>query len=338
MPGKKDGEATSGQKLLVLYSLLVFSGREFSLTELADTLHCSKQTVLRLLDQMEAGSVKGLIRESRSGRSYYRMQRPARRPMLALSPEALEQLVLCRDFVLHLLPGKMRADMEHALDRAAALLPDGVDAADLLLSRAAVLTKGSIDYTPFQTFLERIRAAMRRKTALSVSYRSVAGGESREYDFAPARLLSFREALYVQGWLVAGKGRMEIAKDAPLSLAVHRLREVTLTRRSFASLTLPALPEDGIFGFSVEEPFRVRVRFTPGAASTYVRERIWSRDQTLETDGAGGTILEFTARSLDEVISWALGFGPQAEILAPEEARTEVRRTVAALAALYPPD
>lgn len=69
MPPKRNSDATAGEKLLALYSLLLFSEREFSLTELAERLRCSKQTVLRLLDQLEAGAWQGSIRETRNGRA-----------------------------------------------------------------------------------------------------------------------------------------------------------------------------------------------------------------------------------------------------------------------------
>ena len=334
MPKKSDPDATTGQKLLLLNSLLLFSNREFSLTELSEKLRCSKQTVLRLLDQLEAGNVRGLIRDIRGGRAYYRVQRPARRPFLALSPEGLEQLALCRDFVLNLLPEEMRSSLEDALHRAGTLLPEGGDADASTAPLATVLTRGAIDYTSFQPILNRLLAAMRRKTVLSLRYRNLKD-EDRAYDFAPARLLRFHDALYVEGWAVTDKGQVERLYDNPMTLAVQRLTEAATTRRSFASLKLPPLPEDGIFGFNAEEAFAASVRFTPGAASAYVRERIWSRDQTLETDEAGRLVLRFTARNMDEVVSWVLSFGPQAEALAPERLREEVARSLEEAAAIY---
>jgi predicted DNA-binding transcriptional regulator YafY len=334
MPRKADPDATTGQKLLVLHSLLQFSNREFSLTELSETLRCSKQTVLRLLDQLETMPGRGLIRETRGGRAYFRMQRPARRPVLALFPEGLELLALCRDFVLNILPAPMRGSLEDALRKAGSLLPEGEDAAAALAPQAATLVRGAIDYTPFQPMLDRLLAAMRRKTVLSLRYRNRLD-EERACDFAPLRLLRFHDALYAEGWMVTEKGSVARIYDHTMTLAVQRLREVTPTRRSFASLDLPSLPEGGGFGFNAEEAFAAVVRFAPGAASLYVRERIWSRDQEVETDEQGRLILRFTARNMDEVRSWVLSFGPQAEALAPERLREEVAAAAAEAAALY---
>ena len=197
-----------------------------------------------------------------------------------------------------------------------------------------MLTRGAIDYTPWQPFIDNLLSAMRRRNILSLRYRNL-NGDERACDCAPVRLLRFHDALYVEGWMVTDKGRVERLHERPMTLAVHRLTEVAPTRRSFSSLKLPPLPEDGFFGFAAEEPFAVSVRFTPGAASTYVRERVWSRDQTLETDEAGWLVLHFTARNMDEVVSWVLSFGPQVEALAPERLRDEVVKAAAEVAAIY---
>jgi len=334
MPKKIDSDATAGQKLLILHSLLVFGNREYSLTELAEKLRCSKQTVLRLLAQLESRPERGLIKETRRGRDYYRMQRPARRPQMALSPEGLAQLALCRDFVLNLLPDEMRSSLDEALQKAGTLLPEGEGANAFLAPQAATLARGAIDYTPYQSILKQLLAAIRRKSVLVLCYRNLQGKENA-YDYAPVRLLRFHDTLYVQGWRVTDKGLVVLMYDDPMTLAVHRLIEAIPTRRFFTSLNLPSLPEDDSFGFAVEKPFAASVRFSPGAASTYVRERIWSPDQRMETDEAGWLVLHFTARNMDELWSWILSFGQQAEALAPEELRKYVADATAQAAALY---
>lgn len=50
MPAKLDQDARPDEKLLKLYSLLLFTGKEYSLTELKDKLMCSKQTIGRLVE------------------------------------------------------------------------------------------------------------------------------------------------------------------------------------------------------------------------------------------------------------------------------------------------
>lgn len=124
MPAKRNGDASSGEKLLALYSLLLFRQREFSLTKLAERLRCFRQTVLRLLDQLEAGSYRGPIHELRGGRAYCHLPRPPKRALTLISPEALERLVLCREFVRHLLPDGAKPLRDDSLQRSAALRAD----------------------------------------------------------------------------------------------------------------------------------------------------------------------------------------------------------------------
>ena len=68
MPAKAS-DKTPGEKLLALYTLLLMQdGRAISLTSLADALHCSKQTILRLLSQLEASGYGKLAEPERRGK------------------------------------------------------------------------------------------------------------------------------------------------------------------------------------------------------------------------------------------------------------------------------
>ncbi|MBQ7585529.1 MAG: HTH domain-containing protein, partial [Desulfovibrionaceae bacterium] len=56
MPYKKS-ESKPGEKLLTLYTLLLVEYPNLiSLGELAQKLNCSKQTILRLIDQLESSN------------------------------------------------------------------------------------------------------------------------------------------------------------------------------------------------------------------------------------------------------------------------------------------
>ena len=52
MAEKIDINRSYGEKLISLFVRLLFSGESYSLTELSQMLGCSKQTVLRLLDDI----------------------------------------------------------------------------------------------------------------------------------------------------------------------------------------------------------------------------------------------------------------------------------------------
>ena len=99
-----------------------------------------------------------------------------------------------------------------------------------------------------------------------------------------------------------------------VSLAVHRIQDVCLTDH-FSTVAVPE-PSPGMFGLPWHEPRHFRIRFAPGRAADYVRERIWADEQRLEDLPDGGVLLEITTCSEPELLAWVRSFGDSAELLA----------------------
>ena len=332
--GKKwNQDAKPAAKLLSLYTLLLFSGREASLGELSRELNCSNQAVMRLLDQLEASRFGKLLRARRGREAVYRLDRPGRLPRISLNAEGLQQLALCRDFMLHLLPESMRKKADAALQQASAYLPEE-EAPDALIPVGESFAKGRIDYAPFQEMLQAVMTGIRQHRVCRVHYRSSIHGETKAFEFAPKRLVSYHETIYILGWIVSEKGTVTPLHEDSTTLALQRMRKVLVTRRSAARI--PDVKEEcrGAFGLIEESPFPVRVRFSP-AAATYVAERQWSEGQKITVHRNGSVTLGMTARSSAEVISWVLSFAGTAELLSPKWLREELARHVMTLAARY---
>ncbi len=73
MPPKRDPYRSYGQKLITLFTKLLFTGRRYSLIELCESMDCSKQTVMRLIEDINMSyGVK--VEESFIGRrKYYKL-------------------------------------------------------------------------------------------------------------------------------------------------------------------------------------------------------------------------------------------------------------------------
>lgn len=324
MPPKQDQDSKPAEKQLKLYTMLLFSGHEMSLTELAKELSCSKQTVGRMLDQLEYSKFGKLLRTMHGREAYYSLDRPKKLPQLSLDSEGLRQLALCRAFLLHLLPQSMQDNMKKALREASAYLPEDADTGiDEMESVGQAFTKGLIDYSPFQDMLREIIEAIRHRKVCVIEYRPSIHVSERRYFFAPQKLVAYREALYVRGWMVTDKGRAALRHEAPANLAVHRMVKVEVTRRGTEHLPQNTDCGDGCFGLMNGDPFHVRVRFVPSAA-TYVFERHWSDDQSIDLSEDGSLTLTMTARSRAEVVAWVLSFADTAEVLEPAWLRDEI--------------
>ncbi|MDO4768058.1 MAG: WYL domain-containing protein [Pseudomonadota bacterium] len=330
--GKKwNPDVKPAEKLLALYSMMLFTGRELSLSNLSQELNCSKQAVARLVDQLEASRFGKLLRAKRGREVVFQLDRPKHLPKVSLNAEGLYQLALCRDFILHLLPESMRKTVDATLQQANAFLSEGDSSGE---SFGKAFAKGRIDYTPFQAILQTLIRAIRGHKVCSVRYKSGLHAEAKAFDYAPKRLVAFHEAMFLSGWIVTERGVPLAKYEAPTTLAVHRLRQVTLTRRDAMALPEPAEENAGAFGLMECEPFIARIRFDKSAA-TYVAEREWGTDQRVTRHRNGDITLALTARSPDEIVSWVLGFGGKAEVCSPKWLREEIVENIRKMQLCY---
>jgi predicted DNA-binding transcriptional regulator YafY len=333
---KKDPDATPGEKVIALYTLLLFHARELSLSELACSLNCSKQTVCRLLDRLEASHYGKLLRFKRGREATYCLARPSSRPQISLDAEGLYQLALCRDFMRHLLPEQMKKNVETVLLQASAYVPEqgneDENISGFLDSAGHSYVKGRIDYTSFHGIWQTLIKALQTRKICKVSYQSSPKGETRTFGYAPKLMAAYHETIRFSGWLVTEEGAA--AYDRPTVLLLHRMRKAVLTRQSAEHLPAPQEEHGGAFGLIAAEPFSVTVRFSPFSAP-YAAEREWSADQTVVWNEDGGVVLTLTARSGAEVVSWLLGFGNEAELLSPQWLREEITQKIRALAEMY---
>lgn len=313
--------------------MLLFSGREVSLGELARQMSCSKQTIMRDMEKLEAAKFGKLLCEKKGRESVYRLERPAKLPRLALDAEGLQQLALCRAFLMHLLPKEMQDRTEKTLQQASAYLQNG-KGHGCAESVGTSASKGAIDYTSFGSMLDTFITLIHEQQVCRVCYRSPTRGEDKTYCFAPKKLIAYHEAFYVRGWVVSDKGRVEREYDQPTDLAVHRLIRVVPTRRGSGHLPAVDGDGDGAFGLMEGESFRVKVRFS-AASAAYAAERTWSDGQTIVHHRDGSITLTMAVRSDVEVISWVLSFGSTAELLSPGWLRNRLADEVKKMATNY---
>ncbi len=318
MPAKQDPYASPVQKAVSLYSLLLFTGKRYFLSELAAELDCSKQTVLRMMEQLERGMGISLEKGKDVNRRWFKVKTPRTKPQVALDPDDISKLLLCRDLVRHLLPRPIFKKLDEVVAKATVLLPDMEKRSTALDCVAGIMVKGGIDYTPFTACIETIMSAIPRKKVCEVRYKSFNADAAKIHYFAPMRLTAYREALYAEGWSVGPRGKPK--QKHRMVLAIHRMEGAESTRlvHDFEPWTSPEY-----FGFPECEPYRVKVSLSESAAR-YVRERKWSDDQIYHENADGSALLEFTAQSRSEVVSWVLSFGSEVEILEPLYVRAVV--------------
>lgn len=311
----------------MLYSLLLFSGRAYSHTELSRLLDCSKSTVTRVLTDIEV--TPGLhvkIDVEKVGREhYYRATRPESKPNVSLEARALEDLALCRDLVANILPSNLRDDITATINQTAVLLAEYDGRGDALTPVALAASKGSVDYSKHQDVLATVLDGIRQNRIVKLTYTAHDRTEAKPMAVAPQNLVTHRDSLYLKARREKDLDRKNGFYD-PI-LAIQRIVTATLTNREFTPPKPTKKDAYSVFGFMPGESFPVIVE-AEAPVVRYLKERTWSHDQQFEDLDNGRVRLQFSATSEDEVVSWVLGFAGKMVLVAPEGLREKTKRAV----------
>ena len=179
MGEKRELNRSYGQKLISLFVRLLFSGESYSLTELSRMLECSKQTVLRLIDDIDL-SYNVKLEQSRIGnRHYYSIRRPERpSSLLSISEMELSVLQMCRDFTSQLLGKQLFEEATKAILKSQALVPGKKGSPS---GHFATFRPGTIDYTPHHDTIHTVIEAMRGERVCKISYHSITEPKPKTY-------------------------------------------------------------------------------------------------------------------------------------------------------------
>ncbi len=311
MMQKLDSDSTTGAKLLRLFQKLMLDGRKHYQADLATFLNCSKQTVMRLIAEIEGVIGASLETGLNRHRRWYQIKAISRN-RLGLEFEELRYLSICRDLAAPYLPDQIKKRVDESIFNFSMLMADQgfAEREKAQKQQCAFFSKGRIDYSPHFEHIERLVQAMEGKRICLVRYKAAGKSKAKEHRFAVSRIVSMNNALYT-----LGAGVTEDFKEMRhlTNLAVHRIKDVILTDK----LVPFAIPDadPGMFGLPWHEPRTFRIRFKPGKVADYVRERIWADNQRLEELEDGSLLLELTTRSEPEVVAWVRSFGEDAELL-----------------------
>ena len=333
MPEKRDLYKSYGEKLISLFVRLLFSGERHSLTELANTLNCSKQTVLRLIDNIRKSYGIAIEETKQGNRSFFRIKKPsALLRNIPLTEAELQSLQLCKAFTQHLVGKKLYEEATQAILKSKTALADGQQIGEC---HFAAFRPGTIDYTPQHQIIHTLIAAMEKQKVCKLTYQAIEAPRPKTFHIKPLKLFSYHDAIYLHAQKAKEPGKpYRPLKFDPL-LTVHRMKSVTMTDVTFQPEKFDFEKTfNQHFGVIKDEAFEVEVAFT-GWAAAYVTERRWSPNQEIIQKGKDGIILKLTASSKPELIGWLLSLGEEAKVLKPDWLIKEMKAKIKALADCY---
>ena len=302
------------RRLLKLLECLQ-SGHDFNAKDLAELCGVTRRQIFRDLAGLQDSGVPVVFDAARRS---YRVAHPTFLPATELTlQESLALLVLASQLgdPAHGVP--LHEAARDAAVKLSSNLPAHVrNEAGALLDVVRVRAEPTADLAPARATLAQVQAAFRQRRRLRISYHSLFEQQVIRTLVSPYRLLFRRHA-----WYVIGRS------------SVHRaVRMFHLGRIQTCELTTDRYEIPARFSLEkhlgnawqfVREPgpdVVVRIRFQPKVA-TNVAEVLWHKTQ-VSTWNADGTLdFEVTVSGVQEISWWVLGYGGQAEVLAPPALR-----------------
>jgi predicted DNA-binding transcriptional regulator YafY len=317
LPNKIDPYKSYGVKLISLFARLMFSSESHSLTDLSRMLWCSKQTVLRLVDDIRRAYGVEIEESFQERRKYFRLKKKTgKTPTIPLTSAEITTLQMCKAFAEHLLGPELLKEATQGIEKSRVHFGENLLNLD---GHFASFNYGFIDYTPHQETIRRLIRAMEERKVCEVTYKAALSEKTKVFFVKPLKLFSHKDTLYLSTKLARYPGSAYREPDYHPLLAVHRIRNLAITERTFEYPKCYDFRKefDGHFGLMRGKPFKVTVEFS-GYAATYVAEKIWSADQKIKKYSDGRIMLQFSTCSKPEVISWVLSFGNEAKLIKPK--------------------
>jgi predicted DNA-binding transcriptional regulator YafY len=316
------------RRLLQLIELLQ-SGRTYNTRELAELSGISRRQVFRDLKALQDSGIPLLFDAQRQG--YWLTGSTYLPPTDFTLDETLSLLILAHNLgraeagvpfqsaaqsasakLLGNLPGRLRG---HVGELAAAV--------DVRLD----------SHHPHRTdhsAYEQLLRAIRTRTRVRIVYDSLFEQAELNTLLSPYRLFFRRRAWYVVG-------RSSVHRGVRM-FHLGRIRTLEAMSETFQ---IPArFSLDRYLGNAwhlvrgPERDVRVMIRFQPKVAHN-VAEVTWHKSQQVVWNADGTLDFSVIVDGLSEISWWILGYGDQAEVLAPAELRTAISGHVLRLAQLY---
>ena len=323
-----------GGKLISLFVELLFYNKQsgYSLPELARRFKCSKQTILRLKDDIERSfGIEYEYLDDQSDKRQKRFRLKSSQQLHHPKSQGLTEMdvnimEMCHILTRNMLGDKLFGEATNAFFKSKVLFPEGMETPP---GHFASYSMGTIDHSPHHETMHTIIQAIDKKCVCRVSYQGLDDKKPEVYYIKPFKLFARKDSIYLHSRMTNEPGKRYRESDGDTVLAIHRIKEITVTDKHFSP---PAKYDfekafNKTFGIIKNKPFKVEIELCDWAA-TRAAERIWSQDQKITKLKEDKILLAFTATSEKEVLEQLLLFGSQAKLLKPRSLVTAMKEIV----------
>ena len=305
----------------------ILSGGSYpNCTGLSEELEVSAKTVMRDIEFMR--DRLGLPLEYDAVKHGFRYTAPVRDfPTMKVTEGEVAALLLAQQSLEQFHGTPFERPLAGAFRKLSQSLGGDMEVAWHELEQALSVRRSGVGLADMRVF-DVLAKAVTDREEIEFSYHKLAGEKPERRTVRPYHLGCIEDQWYLFGY--------DAARGAIRTYALPRIRGVERTGPKFRR------PKDFSVGKLLEGSFAVfegrnakplRIRFR-GVAARLVAERSWNPTQKI---AQRGTVAELTMRVglSPDLVQWILGWGAEAEVLAPEALRDRVARAARAAAAVY---
>ncbi|MDF1578829.1 MAG: WYL domain-containing protein [Desulfurivibrionaceae bacterium] len=287
---------------------------------MAAAYEVSPKTIMRDMDYLK-NQCDAPLSYDRSRHGYYYTEENYQLPAIKITESDLLAICLTRKIMEQHRNTPIYGKLAAVFDRIEKSLPDRITISPAWIDdRISVLGDSRADIDPL--IWETVAKTLHHYRRLRISYLKPGATENSERRIDPYHVVSFQGEWYLIGFCHL---REEIR-----IFAISRIKRAKALQGRFvipADFNLDDFT-DAHFGlFRGVRQHQVEIRFSPKIAP-YIMERDRHPEQTMAKRADGALVVSFKTRHLLGVKRWILSWGSDAEVLAPEELRAEIRREI----------
>ncbi|MDD3519550.1 MAG: YafY family protein [Chromatiales bacterium] len=315
------------ERIYRLHAILREARRPVSLQRLKEQLGGSRATLVRDIGYMRDFMDAPIVYDRDANGYRYDPAAPEfELPGLWFNDSELFALLACEQLLETVQPGLLTPYIGPLRGRIRRLLEQSGHSADVVTARVRLKPTARRQVDPER--FAAIAAAVLNGRVLDMEYHGRERGAATQRRVHPARLLHYRDNWYLIAWC-------EQAQDLR-TFSLDRIRQPIATERTARDIDDDALERHlgASFGiFTGEAKAWAVLRFSPRMAR-WVADESWHPDQIGHYDGDHYQ-LQVPYSDPRELLMDILKYGPEVEVIAPEELRREVVSRVREAAERY---
>lgn len=297
-----------------------------SASELSEILGVDKKTIYRYIDSLNEANIPVRTKKGRYG-GFHIDEKFCMKPG-KLSKNEIEALMMATEILTNENGFYYEFELKNAVSKIMSTeLNLNVELQDLKdLEEFKIKNIGCSN--KLDKKIAEINFAMQRGKTINIDYYSINKNDITVHKVDSYNLLFSKGSWYMAGYSYFSD-RIEIFN-------LSRINKVEITNEIYmkpSSFSLEEYWDKNITVFR-EEQKEVKIRFCGKAIST-IKKGIWCENQEIEEYEDGSVMLHMYVEDIGEIKKWIMGFGSDAEIIEPQELRTEIMDDIKLLVKKY---